>query len=112
MGEEGPESGRGFCLLIKHGCKCNVKAISLTGSTSAGKSVAKKAGSVLKKTVLELGGSDAYLVLKDADLDLAIDACSSGRLLNSGQSCISAKRFIIDQTIKSEFERVSSEASY
>ena len=83
----------------------NVKAISLTGSTSAGKSVAKKAGSVLKKTVLELGGSDAYLVLKDADLDLAIDACSSGRLLNSGQSCISAKRFIIDQTIKSEFEK-------
>ena len=83
----------------------NVKAISLTGSTSAGKSVAKKAGSLLKKTVLELGGSDAYLVLKDADLDLAIDACSSGRLLNSGQSCISAKRFIIDQTIKSEFEK-------
>ena len=83
----------------------NVKAISLTGSTSAGKSVAKKAGSVLKKTVLELGGSDAYLVLKDADLDLAIDACSSGRLLNSGQSCISAKRFIVDQTIKSEFEK-------
>ena len=83
----------------------NVKAISLTGSTSAGKAVAKKAGSVLKKTVLELGGSDAYLVLKDADLDLAIDACSSGRLLNSGQSCISAKRFIIDQTIKSEFEK-------
>ena len=77
----------------------HVKAISLTGSTSAGKSVAKKAGSVLKKLVLELGGSDAYLVLKDADLDLAVDACISGRFLNSGQSCIAAKRYIVDRSI-------------
>ena len=82
-----------------------VKAVSLTGSTSAGKSVAQKAGSVLKKTVLELGGSDPYVVLKDADLDIAVDACISGRLLNSGQSCIAAKRFIVDINIQSEFEK-------
>ena len=82
-----------------------IKAVSLTGSTSAGKSVAKKAGSVLKKTVLELGGSDPYVVLKDADLDIAVDACISGRLLNSGQSCIAAKRCIVDINIQLEFEK-------
>ena len=82
-----------------------IKAVSLTGSTSAGKSVAKKAGSVLKKTVLELGGSDPYVVLKDADLDIAVDACISGRLLNSGQSCIAAKRYIVDINIQLEFEK-------
>ena len=82
-----------------------IKAVSLTGSTSAGKSVAQKAGSVLKKTVLELGGSDPYVVLKDADLDIAVDACISGRLLNSGQSCIAAKRYIIDINIQLEFEK-------
>tara|TARA_B100001079_G_scaffold54896_1_gene45891 strand:- start:5579 stop:6952 length:1374 start_codon:yes stop_codon:yes gene_type:complete len=82
-----------------------IKAVSLTGSTSAGKSVAQKAGSVLKKTVLELGGSDPYVVLKDADLDIAVDACISGRLLNSGQSCIAAKRYIVDINIQLEFEK-------
>ncbi len=82
-----------------------IKAVSLTGSTSAGKSVAEKAGSVLKKTVLELGGSDPYVVLKDAELDTAVDACIAGRLLNSGQSCIAAKRFIVDVNIQAEFEK-------
>ncbi len=81
-----------------------VKAVTLTGSTPAGKAVAQKAGSVLKKTVLELGGSDPYVVLKDADLDQAVAACVTGRLLNTGQSCIAAKRFIVDASIKSEFE--------
>ena len=81
-----------------------VKAVTLTGSTPAGKAVAKKAGSMLKKTVLELGGSDPYVVLKDADLDQAVNACIAGRLLNSGQSCIAAKRFIVDVSIESEFE--------
>jgi succinate-semialdehyde dehydrogenase/glutarate-semialdehyde dehydrogenase len=60
-----------------------VKAVTLTGSTGAGKAVAAKAGEELKKTVLELGGSDAYVVLKDADLDLAVDTCVSSRLINS-----------------------------
>ena len=83
-----------------------VKAISLTGSTSAGKAVAKKAGSVLKKTVLELGGSDPYIVLKDSDLEKTTEACLKGRLLNTGQSCIAAKRFIIEESIKSDFENI------
>jgi len=83
-----------------------VKAITLTGSTPAGKAVAKKAGSVLKKTVLELGGSDPFLVLKDADLEKASDACLKGRLLNTGQSCIAAKRFIIEEAIKPNFEKI------
>ena len=83
-----------------------VKAITLTGSTPAGKAVAKTAGSVLKKTVLELGGSDPYLVLKDADLEKASNACLKGRLLNTGQSCIAAKRFIIEESVKSKFEKM------
>ena len=81
-----------------------VKAVTLTGSTPAGKAVARTAASVLKKTVLELGGSDPYVVLKDANLDQAVAACVTGRLLNSGQSCIAAKRFIVDESIQSEFE--------
>jgi len=82
-----------------------VKAITFTGSSPAGKSVAKKAGSVLKKTVLELGGNDPYLVLKDADLEKASDACLEGRLLNAGQSCIAAKRFIVEEPVRHDFEK-------
>ncbi len=80
-----------------------VSAITLTGSTVAGEAVASQAGRVLKKTVLELGGSDAYLVLEDADLDLAASACVDSRLINSGQSCIAAKRFIVVDTILEPF---------
>ncbi len=83
----------------------DVMAVTLTGSTRAGKAVAKEAGGRLKKCVLELGGSDPYLILKDADLDLAVEACATSRLLNSGQSCIAAKRFIVVPEVREEFER-------
>ena len=81
-----------------------VRAVTLTGSTPAGKAVAAKAGSVLKKTVLELGGSDPYLVLSDADVGFTAAACAKGRLVNSGQSCIAAKRFIVLEDLRGKFE--------
>ncbi|MDB5635705.1 MAG: Aldehyde Dehydrogenase [Bradyrhizobium sp.] len=80
-----------------------VRAATLTGSGPAGRAVAGKAGSLLKKTVLELGGSDPYLVLEDADLDFAATVCARGRLINSGQSCIAAKRFIAVDKVHDRF---------
>jgi succinate-semialdehyde dehydrogenase/glutarate-semialdehyde dehydrogenase len=80
-----------------------IVAITLTGSDTAGRAVASRAGAALKKTVLELGGSDAYVILEDADVDLAVQACSAGRLLNGGQSCIAAKRFIVHEAVVEEF---------
>ncbi len=80
-----------------------IVAITLTGSDVAGRAVASRAGAALKKTVLELGGSDAYVILEDADVDLAVKACSAGRLLNGGQSCIAAKRFIVHEAVVDEF---------
>lgn len=82
-----------------------IVAVTLTGSTAAGKAVAQKAGEALKKTVLELGGSDAYLILEDADLEPAVEACVTSRLINAGQSCIAAKRFIVPDKVRGEFER-------
>lgn len=84
----------------------DVACVTLTGSTEAGKSVAAAAGAHLKKTVLELGGSDPYVVLEDADLPAAAETCAASRLINSGQSCIAAKRFIVMHTVREEFERL------
>ena len=80
-----------------------VSAVTLTGSTPAGKAVAAQAGAVLKKTVLELGGSDPYIILEDADLDYAVNTCATSRLINSGQSCVNAKRFIVVEPLVAAF---------
>ncbi len=82
----------------------NVMAVTLTGSNPAGKAVAQKAGEMLKKSVLELGGSDPYIVLEDADLEKTVNICVTSRLINSGQSCIAAKRFIVVESIREQFE--------
>jgi len=81
-----------------------VAAVTLTGSTEAGRAIAQTAGRLLKKSVLELGGSDPYLILEDADLDRAARICATSRLINSGQSCIAAKRFIVVASVKEAFE--------
>ena len=80
-----------------------ISAVTLTGSTPAGKAVAAQAGAVLKKTVLELGGSDPYIVLEDADLEHAVNTCATSRLINSGQSCVNAKRFIVVEPLVAAF---------
>jgi succinate-semialdehyde dehydrogenase / glutarate-semialdehyde dehydrogenase len=81
-----------------------VTAVTLTGSAPAGKAVARKAGEMIKKTVLELGGSDAYVVLGDADLEATVSTCVASRLTNAGQSCIAAKRFVVVESVRPRFE--------
>ena len=81
----------------------HVAAVTLTGSVAAGKAVASEAGSVLKKCVLELGGSDAYLVLEDADVGAAAKIAATARMVNGGQSCIAGKRFIVVEPILERF---------
>jgi len=76
-----------------------VVAATLTGSDPAGRAVASKAGSLLKKTLLELGGSDPYLILEDAGIESSAATCATSRMINGGQSCIAAKRFIVHDAV-------------
>jgi len=108
--EAGLPNGLFSTLLIKSSAveqvirHRDVSAVTLTGSGAAGAAVASTAGQVLKKSVLELGGSDAYVVLEDADLDLAARVCANSRMNNNGQTCIAAKRLIVDAKVKQQFE--------
>jgi len=85
--------------------KSNVDAVSITGSTQAGKRVAEISSQNLHKFILELGGSDPFIVLKDADIDKAAKVGVASRFLNNGQSCIAAKRFIVEQDVVEEFTK-------
>jgi succinate-semialdehyde dehydrogenase/glutarate-semialdehyde dehydrogenase len=80
-----------------------VKAVTLTGSEAAGRAVAETAGSEVKKSVLELGGNDPFVVMDDADIDAAAEVGTQGRTVNSGQSCIASKRFIVHEDVYEEF---------
>ena len=93
-------SGKNVSKVIKNS---KISAVTLTGSTPAGRSVAETAGKELKKSVLELGGSDPYVILDDADIEKSVDSCISGRILNTGQSCISAKRLIVVDSLHDQF---------
>lgn len=85
-----------------------IEAVTLTGSEPAGIQVASTAGSVLKKTVLELGGSDPYIVLEDADMPACVETSARARMINNGQSCIAAKRFIVVESKLKEFEEAQT----
>ncbi len=93
---EGPAAGE----LISHR---GIAAVTFTGSTEVGRKIAAAAGGALKKHVLELGGSDPYVILEDADLDLAAEVCAKSRLNNSGQSCVCAKRFVVVEKVHDAF---------
>lgn len=87
--------------LFKHKL---VRGVTLTGSPDAGKAIGKKASAELKKTVLELGSNDAYLILEDADIEHAVQQCVKGRIYNNGETCIAAKRFIVVEPVYEGFK--------
>jgi succinate-semialdehyde dehydrogenase/glutarate-semialdehyde dehydrogenase len=80
-----------------------IRAVTMTGSSRGGREIAGTAGRALKKVVLELGGSDPYLVFEDADLEKAAKACAAARLVNNGQSCVAGKRFLIHESVFEKF---------
>jgi acyl-CoA reductase-like NAD-dependent aldehyde dehydrogenase len=88
-----------------------VQGASVTGSVGAGSAVASEAGKVIKKTVMELGGSDSFIVLEDADIPAAVEAGIKGRFHNAGQVCLAAKRFILVEKIADEFEQLFVDAT-
>lgn len=102
-----PVSSRKVARIIEHPL---VRAATLTGSTPAGRAIASKAGECLKRTVLELGGSDAYVVLEDADIARTVESCVASRMINSGQSCIAAKRFVVVDPVADAFTEGMVEA--
>lgn len=81
-----------------------VRGVTLTGSDKAGSIVGQQAAKAIKKTVLELGSNDAFIVLEDADLDLAVETCAHARLYNNGETCIAAKRFVVVDSIYDDFK--------
>ncbi|MDC3188446.1 NAD-dependent succinate-semialdehyde dehydrogenase [Pseudoalteromonas elyakovii] len=98
--------GKTASKLIEHSA---IRGVTFTGSDETGKKVAELAGKQVKKTVLELGSNDAYVVLDDADLNTAITACTQGRLINNGQTCVAAKRFIVVDTLYDDFKALIKE---
>jgi succinate-semialdehyde dehydrogenase/glutarate-semialdehyde dehydrogenase len=86
--------------LIKHK---HVRGVTFTGSDSVGKQVAKEAAGESKKTVMELGSNDAFIVMADADIDNAVEMCIKGRVINNGETCVAAKRFVISDSVYDEF---------
>ncbi len=103
------EKGLFFNLRVDHDqisqiiADPRVRAVTLTGSAKAGQEIAAVAGKNLKKTVLELGGSDAYVVFQDAQVVAAAQVCAKARMVNNGQSCVAAKRFIVHKSVLNEF---------
>lgn len=100
-------SGSTASELIKHD---KVRGVTFTGSDGVGKKVAENAGSQSKKSVLELGSNDAFVVLEDADIDTAVQACVTGRIINNGETCVSAKRFVVADKVYDQFKEAYVEA--
>ncbi|MGO2279209.1 MULTISPECIES: NAD-dependent succinate-semialdehyde dehydrogenase [unclassified Psychrobacter] len=82
-----------------------VRGVTLTGSDSAGALVGQQAAKAIKKAVLELGSNDAFIVLEDADIDVAVETCTQARLINNGETCVAAKRFIVVDSVYDEFRK-------
>ena len=82
-----------------------VRGVTLTGSDGAGSIVGQQAAKAIKKSVLELGSNDAFIVLEDADLELAVETCTQARLINNGETCVAAKRFIVVDSVYDEFRK-------